>query len=407
MRGWETKKLGELAYLAGRIGWKGLTAKEYTTEGPLFVSVHSLNYGDTVDFRDAFRISQARYDESPEIMLEPNDILICKDGAGIGKVGIVGVLPEPATINSSLLLIRPLKNVVPKLLYHLLCSPRFQGLVQERIDGATTPHLYQREIREFQIALPPRAEQQRIVAILDEAFAGLETMRANAANNLKYARELFDSRLNGIFLRKGEGWVKKSLNVVGRLQTGTTPKSSQPGMKGTYVPFVKPGDFKKDGRLDYANEGLSESGLSSSRLIKEGAVLMVCIGATIGKTGFTTRPVATNQQINSLTPFDEFDGRFIFFQMRTTEFQNAVLREAGQATLPIINKSKWGNLELAFPPTLVEQASTVEALDELWKETEKLESLYQRKVAAIDELKQSILHKAFSGELAARVEIAA
>ena len=88
MKTWDTKKLGDIAYLAGRIGWKGLTAKEYKTEGPLFLSVHSLNYGDGVDFRDAFHISQERYDESPEIMLRRNDILICKDGAGIGKTGI-------------------------------------------------------------------------------------------------------------------------------------------------------------------------------------------------------------------------------------------------------------------------------------------------------------------------------
>jgi type I restriction enzyme, S subunit len=79
MKGWEVRTLEEVAYLSGRIGWKGLTAKEYTSEGPFFVSVHSLNYGDYVDFRDAFHISQARYDESPEIMLKPNDVLICKD----------------------------------------------------------------------------------------------------------------------------------------------------------------------------------------------------------------------------------------------------------------------------------------------------------------------------------------
>ena len=101
--GWQTKRLGELAELRGRIGWRGLTAKEYTKEGPLFLSVHSLNYGDYVDFRDAFHISEDRFIESPEIMLQPDDVLICKDGAGIGKLGIVGELPDRATINSSLL----------------------------------------------------------------------------------------------------------------------------------------------------------------------------------------------------------------------------------------------------------------------------------------------------------------
>jgi type I restriction enzyme S subunit len=181
---WETKTLGEVAYLAGRIGWKGLTAKEYTDKGPLLVSVHALNYGDYVDFRDVFHISQERYDESPEIMLQTGDVLICKDGAGIGKVGIIGDLPAPATINSSLLLIRPLDRIEPKFLYFALCSPIFQTIVNERIDGATTPHLYQREIRQFPIRLPPLSEQRRIVTILDEVSAGLATMRANAEAKL-------------------------------------------------------------------------------------------------------------------------------------------------------------------------------------------------------------------------------
>jgi type I restriction enzyme S subunit len=170
---WETKQLGDIAYLAGRIGWKGLTAKEYTNDGPFFLSVHSLNYGDFIDFRDAFHISQERYDESPEIMLQRDDILICKDGAGIGKLGIVGELPGPSTVNSSLLVIRALESLLPKFLYHFLCSPSFQKIVQERIAGATTPHLYQREIRRFRIPAPLLSEQERIVAIIDEAFGGL------------------------------------------------------------------------------------------------------------------------------------------------------------------------------------------------------------------------------------------
>ena len=120
---WKTIALSEVAYTAGRIGWKGLTAKEYTESGPYFLSVHSLNHGDFVDFRKAFHISDERYLESPEIMIEPNDILICKDGAGIGKVGIVKDIPGPTTINSSLLLIRALHDVDPKFLYYKLCSP--------------------------------------------------------------------------------------------------------------------------------------------------------------------------------------------------------------------------------------------------------------------------------------------
>jgi type I restriction enzyme S subunit len=159
----EPMRLGDIAELKGRIGWRGLTAKEYTKEGPLFVSVHSLNYGHFVDLKDAFHISQERYDESPEIMLKSKDILICKDGAGIGKLGMVGQLPGPATINSSLLLIRASKKVRSEFLYFYLLSPIFQNLVQERLSGSTTPHLYQRDIADLVIKLPSLETQDHLI----------------------------------------------------------------------------------------------------------------------------------------------------------------------------------------------------------------------------------------------------
>ncbi len=205
--GWQTKRLGELAELRGRIGWRGLTAKEYTKEGPLFLSVHSLNYGDYVDFRDAFHISEDRFIESPEIMLQPDDVLICKDGAGIGKLGIVGELPDRATINSSLLLIRSGKDILPKFLYRCLTSPYFQDIVQSRLNGATTPHLYQRDITEFPVVLPPLSEQQRIVAILDEAFEGIVTAKENAERGLSSSRKLLSAFTGEVFARHSHEWV--------------------------------------------------------------------------------------------------------------------------------------------------------------------------------------------------------
>jgi restriction endonuclease S subunit len=196
---WSEKKLGDIAYLAGRIGWKGLTAKEYTKKGPFFLSVHSLNYGDYVDFRDAFHISQERYDESPEIMLQPDDVLICKDGAGIGKMGIIKDLPGPATINSSMLLIRALDGVKAKYLYRALCSQSFQRIIKEKIDGATTPHLYQRDIRQFMVPVPPVAEQSKIIKRLDAIHA--ETLRLEAiyTQKLKELAELKQSLLEKAF----------------------------------------------------------------------------------------------------------------------------------------------------------------------------------------------------------------
>ena len=399
--GWQLPLLSDVTETFGRIGWKGLTAKEYTESGPLFLSVHSLNYGDEVDYRDAFHISQERYDESPEIMLEPQDVLICKDGAGIGKVGIVGPVEDPVTINSSLLRIKSKPAVLPKFLYYTLVSPYFQWIVQSRLEGATTPHLYQRDIKQFPVRLPAVTEQQRIVAILDEAFDGIASAVAATEQNLVNARELFESRLNGVFSQEGAGWMSQRLADLGTPQTGTTPKTSETENYGDHIPFIKPGDFLKDGSLDYENIGLSDKGLAQSRLIASNSVLMVCIGATIGKTGYAVRDVTSNQQVNALNPRSGMPAKLLFYGMTTREFQAQVLANSSQATLPIINKTKWGNLSLSLPTKPDEQATVLYWLDRLQGETQILESVYSQKIDSLTELKQSILQKAFAGELTA------
>jgi len=168
--GWAEAKLENLIYIAGRIGWRGLKAEEYTTDGPLFLSVHGLNYGEEVDFRDAYHISMERYNESPEIQLQENDILLAKDGAGIGKIGIVKNLNQLATVNSSLLVIRSLEAFVPKYLFYFLSGPKLQNIAKARITGSATPHLFQKDIKEFALSIPPLLEQKEIVRQVESLF---------------------------------------------------------------------------------------------------------------------------------------------------------------------------------------------------------------------------------------------
>ena len=165
--GWCESKIGNLLYFAGRIGWKGLKAEEYTASGPLLLSVYNLNDGDEVTYNRVYHITQERYEESPEIMVEIGDVLLTKDGAGIGKLGYVKELPEKATINSSLLLLRPSKSAVSKYIYYVLLGPALQSIVKERITGSATPHLFQRDIKEFVLPIPSLEEQIEIVRILD------------------------------------------------------------------------------------------------------------------------------------------------------------------------------------------------------------------------------------------------
>ncbi len=265
--------------------------------------------------------------------------------------------------------------------------------------GARMPRAQMNDVLGFEIPVPPLAEQQRIVGLLDEAFEGLATAKANAEKNLQNARALFESHLQSVFTQRGPGWVEKKLQEIGKTQTGSTPKTSDQSNYGDFISFVKPGDFNTDGTLDYDKDGLSENGAAGARIVPAGSVLMVCIGATIGKCGYCEHDVTTNQQVNSLTPSDGSSNRFIYYQMLTETFQRKVIHASGQATLPIINKSKWSALSVWLPPKVAEQKKIAAKLDALIAETQRLARLYEQKLAALEALKKSLLHQAFSGEL--------
>jgi type I restriction enzyme S subunit len=199
---WGTAKLDKLITIAARVGWKGLKKEEYTSKGPLFLSVHSLNHGKHVNFDEAFHISEERYFESPEIMLQLDDILLCKDGAGIGKIAIVKRLPGNATINSSILIIRGGDIFNSDFLYYLFKGPQMQRLVNEQISGSAIPHLFQKDIREFQLDIPPLEEQREIVEEIEYRFAIVENLKGAIKDNQKRSEILRQIILKNAFVGK-------------------------------------------------------------------------------------------------------------------------------------------------------------------------------------------------------------
>lgn len=321
-----------------------------------------------------------------------NDILMSVRA----PVGPVNYATEDICIGRGLAAIRSNDQLdVDFLFYQLLhLQPEISGK-----EGAVFASINKSEIAALPIVVGPLPEQQRIVTLLDEAFDGITTAKANAEKNLQNARAIFYSQLQSVFTLRGAGWVERKLQEIGRTQTGSTPKTSDRANYGDYISFVKPGDFNTDGTLDYDKDGLSEDGAAGARIVPSGSVLMVCIGATIGKCGYCDRNVTTNQQVNALTPIDGSSNRFIYYQMLTETFQRKVIHASGQATLPIINKSKWSALTVWLPPTVAEQTTIAAKVDALLEETQRLQSIYQQKLTALDELKKSLLQQAFTGHL--------
>ena len=258
------------------------------------------------------------------------------------------------------------------------------------------------KLKEMDVYFPPFREQKQIVNVLDEVFEKTAKAKENAEKNLQNAREVFESSLQSIFASSGDGWETKMLGEIGETQTGTTPKTADKDNYGNHIPFITPADIdiSGDGTIRYREEGLSEKGLDNGRKMKKSSILMVCIGASIGKVGHVDRDVSCNQQINSLTAKKGFCPKFFYYTLSTKSFFEQVIKRSAQATLPIISKGKWEKLTINYPTSEKEQQTIVAKLDALSAETKKLEAIYQQKLADLDELKKSILQKAFNGELA-------
>ena len=172
---WEYKSIGDCLYIKGRIGWKGLKKSEYLKKSNYRIINGSALNGKDIEWDKCGYISEERYNESPEIMLEKNDIVMTKDGT-IGKVAIIDKLEYKTTVASGLFVIRVLNNSIDyKYLYYYFTSKYFSNLVKTRIEGSVIPHLYQKDLVELNIPLPQLNEQKAISKILSDLDKKIET----------------------------------------------------------------------------------------------------------------------------------------------------------------------------------------------------------------------------------------
>lgn len=312
----------------------------------------------------------------------------------IGRMAFAG---DDLYTNEAIIAIPESNKYTLRFMYYYLLSYNWLSLTEgnEKVKGAT---LNKSSIGKIQLPVLTLSEQQSIVDYLDSAFAKIDAMKANAEKALGDAKALFQASLKEM-LEPKEGWKEKRLIDLGQTQTGTTPSKSDNSNYGDYMEFIRPSeiDYDGNGRIDYNCEmKLSEQGVSKGRVFASYSVFMVCIGATIGKVGFSTKEVSCNQQINVFTPKDEINYKFAYYAMRSPLFQHRVIKEgtSSQATLPIINKGKWENLSIRFPE-IKEQELIASHLDNLSSKIAGLKANFEKIAQECDALKQAILKQVF------------
>jgi restriction endonuclease S subunit len=350
-------------------------------------------------------ITQKGLANSAAKLFPENSVLIAMYGATAGQVGI---LRFKAASNQAVCAVLPSKNVLTEFMFYAVLSKQAELISQAT--GNAQPNISQIKIKNTEIPLPPLPEQRRIVAILDEAFAGLDAMRANAEKNLQNAHDLFDSYLNAIFTEKGEGWVETTLD---QLAIEVTDGDHAPPPKSTDgVPFITISNIHKGCRVIdftdtyYVSRAYFDA-LKPSKKPRIGDVLYTVTGSFgIPVLIEEERDFCFQRHIGLIRPKAGIDSKWLSFLLQSEGMLRQAIEGATGTAQKTVSLKVLRGMKVPKMP-LETQKRMAAQMDELQSQTRSFESLYRQKLAAIAELKQSILQKAFAGELTSSESVAA
>ena len=404
-KGWEVKKLGELCTIKGRIGYRGYTKEDLVSKGEGAISLSPSNIlGKDFILDNCTYISWFKYDESPEIKIFNGDIIFVKTGSSYGKSALVEELPEKATINPQLVVFKNI-NCINKYLYYAVNSVDFKDQVNKIIAGSAIPTLSQANLADLLISVPSKSEQQRIVSVLDEAFASIAQAKSNAERNLVNARELYEAVLQETFTgSKSEKWQTKKLEDVCSLVTdgkhGDSENESNSGYYFLSAKNIKDGTLSYDDAREITKKDFEETHRRTNLMPFD--ICMVNTGATIGKIALAPDDPKTfrttfQKSVAIIKPISSIiDNAFCCYHLKS-DLEKLLKVSSGSAQKNLLIGDMKNHL-VRVPP-LAEQRAIVGRLEALSAETGRLEEIYQSKVEALEELKKSVLAKAFEGEI--------
>jgi type I restriction enzyme S subunit len=336
--------------------------------------------------------------------IKSGDIIFATIRPTLKRIAVVPPELDGEVCSTAFFVFRTRPNLDPKFLFYYLFTDIFMGGMESLQTGASYPAVNDTQVREQKIAFPALPEQKRIVAILDEAFEGIDAAVGNAEKNLANARELLEIYTDSVFSNPRNGWYEKKLkDVCEKITDGThqTPTYFDKGVVFLSSRNVTTGFIDWD-KIKYIDQKqhlemhrrvaprrndilLAKNGTTGvAAIVDRDTVFDIYVSLALLRALSVIRPQLLLHFINSTVAKRQFNKR-----LKGIGVPNLHLEEIREVTI-------------AFPSSLSEQDAVVDKLDALRGEAARLEGIYQQKIAALSELKQAILQKAFAGELTAR-----
>ncbi|HIF9920696.1 TPA: restriction endonuclease subunit S [Campylobacter coli] len=410
-QGWEVKKLEEIANIKG--GKRLPKGENLLDNNTKFTYIRVADFQDngTINLQNIKFINENTYNVLKNYKIYDDNLYISIAGT-IGKSGII-----PKELNGAILTENAVKleyiqnNISNKFMYFFTLSNIFKTQIQTSTKIVAQPKLAITRLKQIQIPLPPLKEQERIVGILDESFAKIDESIKILEQDLLNLDELMQSALQKAFnplkdnakenYKLPQGWEWKSLGEIANTSSGGTPsRNKKEYWENGNIKWLKSGELN-DGYIDFIEENITEEAIknSSAKIFQKGTLLIAMYGATAGKLGILNLDSTTNQAICAFLHKDKnikFLEKFLFYFLFF--LRDKIIKDSFGGAQPNINQTYIKNLQIPLPP-IKEQEQIAKHLDFVFEKTKALKELYTKELKDYEELKQSLLNKAFKGEL--------
>ena len=415
---WSLLKMKHYSYMKGRIGWQGLTADEFIDEGPYLVTGTDFERG-RVCWDRSYHISEKRYNEAVPIQLKVGDLLVTKDGT-IGKLAYIDQLPGKASLNSHLLVIRPIGGkYINRFLYWVLSSSVFQGYYELVSYGSTMDSLSQEKIGEFEFYAPSIDEQRATAAFLDTECAKIDSIIDDLELQIevlqKYKKSVISHAitkgLDASSLVRDSGieyigqmpthWDAKRMKYIlaSPLQYGANETGDE--YNEDWPRYIRITDITEDNELKDEGKQSLPPDIAKPYLLKDGDVLFARSGATVGKTFYYSADCGVaafaGYLIKAQTDSSKVLPRFLYYSTLSIGYENWKNTVFTQATIQNIGADKYSQFIVTIPP-LDEQASIIEHLDSECGKIDRILTAKETQLQTRKKHKQSLVYEYVTGK---------
>lgn len=389
--GWEIKKLGEVLVKTETFDPTKNPNSNFT-----YLDVSSVNK-ETKEVENPTVLLGKDAPSRARKLVKTNDVIFATVRPTHGRVALITEEYNEQVCSTGYFVLRGKEFIYNKLLFYFLLTHEFNKQMEKLQKGASYPAVTDAEVKSIFLHYPKSLiEQHRIVAILDEIFTSTTKAKAKAEQNFKNAKELFESYLQDVFENKGECWEEKRFEDVCDLIGGSQPSKDdfiyEP--KAGYIRLIQVRDYRTSKYITYIPQDKARRFCSKDDIMigRYGPPIFGIFKGLEGAYNVALMKAEVNTKI--------CNPDYFYWFLKTNKLrifvEHSSKRAAGQDG---IRKELLDKYPVPLPKSLKTQQAIVYKLDSLSTETKKLEAIYQEKINHLEELKKSILQKAFSGEL--------